>query len=74
MTGGFWPVWAKNGQEGVGNGGEREQSRSILDREKIIRITDTEINKCKDSKIEGLGVRELAQFVFTLGDVTQPDK
>ena len=28
----------------------------------------------KDSKIEGWGVRELMQFVFTVGDVTQPDK
>ena len=31
------------------------------------------IHTFKDSKIEGQGVRELAQFVFTVGDVTRPD-
>ena len=28
----------------------------------------------KDYKIKGKGVRELTQFVFTVGDVTRPDK
>ena len=30
----------------------------------------TQLSRDKDYKIEGLGVRELTHFVFTVGDVT----
>ena len=33
-----------------------------------------DISRPEDSKVEGWGVRELTQFVFTVGDITRPDK